>query len=81
MPTTELSDEDFDGDAISVADMLVKAALVPSRSEAKRLIKDGGVTVADEKVTAFDATVPKDSFKEGLIVKKGKKTYHRFVLK
>ncbi|MBQ7714557.1 MAG: tyrosine--tRNA ligase [Clostridia bacterium] len=80
MPTTELADGDFTDGVIFVSDMLVKAKLAPSKGEAKRLIQQGGVVVNDVKVERFDATVSKDEIGEGLIVKKGKKTYHRIVL-
>jgi tyrosyl-tRNA synthetase len=81
MPTTELSDEDFADGKISVVDMLVKAALAPSKGEAKRLIQQGGVLCGDDKVSDFAATVDKAAFADGLIVKKGKKTFHKFILK
>ncbi len=80
MPTTELSDADFTDGKIFVSDMLVKAKLAPSKGEAKRLIQQGGVIINDVKVERFDATVAKDEIGDGLIVKKGKKTYHRIVL-
>ncbi len=79
MPTTTLSDEDFTDGAILVCDMLVKAKLTPSKSEARRLIQQGGVMVGDAKVERFDMTLTKGEIADGVIVKKGKKTYHRFV--
>ena len=81
MPTTELEDSDFEDGKIFVTDLLVRSALAPSKSEAKRLIKDGGITVGDKKAASFDETVPADAFTDGLIVRKGKKTYHRFIKK
>ncbi len=78
MPSTDFSFSGLDSDAISVADLLVHCKLAPSRSEAKRNITQGGVEVNDVKVTDFGAKVTADDFKDGkLIIKKGKKTYHR----
>ena len=81
MPSTQLSEEDFAGGSISVIDMLVRAGLAPSRGEARRLIQQGGVFVSDRKVGAIDETVEKAAFcGDGVVVKKGKKTFHRFIL-
>jgi tyrosyl-tRNA synthetase len=60
--------------------MMVKSKLVPSKGEAKRAIMQGGVSVDDEKITAFDYAVTAEQIGNGLIIKKGKKSYHRFVL-
>ena len=80
MPTTALCDEDFADGKITLANLLVKCELCPSNSEAKRLIKQGGVSVNDAKVTDFAAAYDKDFFKEEVIVKKGKKDYHKVTL-
>ena len=80
MPTTKLEDSDFSDGKIYVVDLLVKSGLAPSKSEAKRLIKDGGITVADKKAVSFDESVNRGAFDGGLIIRKGKKTYHRFVM-
>jgi len=64
---------------IGVIDMLLKAGLCASKSEARRLITQGGVFVGDKKVPAVEETVAEDAFgDDGIIVKKGKKTYHKF---
>lgn len=81
MPTTELTRDDFTDGKIFVSDLLVKTKLAPSKGEAKRLIQQGGVLINDVKVERFDATVALDEIGESLIVKKGKKTYHRVVVK
>ena len=81
MPTTELSDDDFTDGKIGIIDMLVKSSLAPSKGEAKRLVQQGGIICGDDKVSDFYQTVSKDAFAEGLIVKKGKKTFHKFILK
>ncbi len=82
MPTTELTAADFDENgSLAVADLLVKTELAPSKAEAKRLIKQGGIAVNDEKVTAFDAAVTENDFAQGhLILKKGKKVFHKVVI-
>lgn len=81
MPTTELSAADFTDGKIFVSDLLVKAKLAPSKGEAKRLIQQGGVLINDSKAERFDAFVTFEEIGESLIIKKGKKTYHRIVLK
>lgn len=80
MPTTTLTADDFVDGKITVADMLVKSKLAPSKGEAKRLIQQGGILVNDEKITDFGFAVSVDSFGEGIIIKKGKKSYQRFVI-
>ena len=79
MPTTELTSDNFVDGSILVSDLLVLGGLAPSKGEAKRLIQQGGILVNDEKVVAFNAAVSSDAFGDGLIVKKGKKVFHRFV--
>ena len=81
MPTTALSEVDFTDGAISLIDMMLKAEIIKSRGEGRRLIEQGGVAVDDEKAkTAFD-TVSKDAFDKGhVIVKKGKKIFVKFVI-
>ena len=81
MPTTELCDADFTDGSISVADLLVKTKLAPSKGEAKRLIVGGGVMVGDKKAETFDELVAKSAFSDGLIVKKGKKVFHKVIVK
>jgi len=81
MPTTELSASDFTDGVIAIVDMMVKAGLAPSKGEAKRTILQGGVTINDRKVEKFDETLSLSDFSSDVIIKKGKKTFHRFVLK
>ena len=81
MPTTVLTEENFTDGKISAIDLLVLAKLAPSRGEARRLIQQGGMLAGDEKVEAIDKTFDKGAFEgDGLVVKKGKKTFHRFTL-
>ena len=81
MPTTELSEESFTDGSIALLDLLTAAKLSPSRSEAKRLVMQGGVLVDDVKAESFSMTIPKERFANGVVVKKGKKIFHRFIIK
>ena len=81
MPSTTLSESDFNGkDSISVIDLLVISKLAPSRGEARRLIEQGGVCVGDEKVPDINHTVNKKDIENEIIIKKGKKVFHKIVL-
>ena len=81
MPTTELTNDDFGGGAIDVLTLLVKCGLVASKGEARRLVQQGGVAVNDEKVSAIETTFGCEQFTgDGVIIKKGKKVFHRAVL-
>ena len=81
MPSTVLTDANFTDGKISVIDLLTLSGLAPSRGEARRLIQQGGVLAGDEKVDAIDKSFEKTAFEgDGIIVKKGKKTFHRFTL-
>ena len=82
MPSTELEDADFGEDGIGVLDLLSKCGLIPSKKEGRRLIEQGGVSVDDEKVTEVTARLTKDAFEKGFVViKKGKKVFHKAILK
>jgi len=82
MPTVELSAADFaDGD-MDILALLVKTELAPSRSDARRAVEQGGVSVADEKVTDIKTTYNADSFgADGLVVKRGKKKFVKVLVK
>ena len=81
MPTTELTNDDFGGGSIDVLTLLVKCGLAASKGEARRLVQQGGVTVNDEKVSAIEATFGCEQFTgDGIVIKKGKKVFHRAVL-
>ena len=78
MPTSTLTDADFENGNINVLSMLVATGLCPSRGEARRLIQQGGVMVDDVKVTSIDESFARERFEgEGVIVRKGKKVFHR----
>ena len=81
MPTSEFTAEEI-GDGIAILDLMVKTKLAPSKGEARRLVQQGGVMVNEEKVTAFDRTFTVADFQNtDFIIKKGKKTFHRVVVK
>ena len=81
MPTTELTNDDFGGGSIDVLTLLVKCGLAASKGEARRLVQQGGVTVNDEKVTAIESTFGCEQFTgDGVVIKKGKKVFHKAVL-
>ena len=82
MPTTELTEEDFTDGMIDMISVLCKAGLSASRSEARRAIEQGGVSLENEKVTDVKAAFGKDTFAgEGVVVKRGKKNFRKVVLK
>ena len=82
MPTVELSAADFaDGD-MDILALLVKTELAPSRSDARRAVEQGGVSVADEKVTDIKTAYNADFFgADGLVVKRGKKKFVKVIVK
>ena len=83
MPTTELAEEDFDEEGkIDLITLLVKAELVPSRSEGRRAIQQGGVSIDGEKITDIYHTVEKDAFAgDGIVLKRGKKKFKKICVK
>ncbi len=81
MPTAELTAEDFTDGKIDLIGVLVKAGLNPSRSEARRAIEQGGVTVNDEKITDIKKEFTAEDFGEGMIIRRGKKNYKKVVVK
>ena len=82
MPTTELNEEDLTDGNIDILSMLVKSGLVPSKSEARRAVQQGGVAVDGEKVEDIHATFAgEDMAGEGLVLKKGKKNFRKIVMK
>ena len=83
MPTTELSEEDFEEEGkIDLITLLVKAELVPSRSEGRRAIQQGGVSIDGEKLTDIYHTVEKDAFAgDGIVLKRGKKKFKKISVK
>ena len=80
MPSTTLSAEDFSDAGLNIIDAMIKAGLVASRGEARRLIEQGGVSVDDVKITAPAHMIPLADFEKGyVIIKKGKKVFHKII--
>ena len=82
MPTCELTEADFTDGKIDILGVLVKSGLSASRNEARRAVEQGGVVVADEKVTDIKTTYAPEQFDgEGLVIRRGKKNFKRVVMK
>ena len=81
MPTTELTEADLAEGKLDVITLLVKCGLVATRSEGRRLIQGGGVLVNEEKITDLNTAYTVGQLKEGLKIRKGKKVYHKAILK
>ncbi len=77
VPSVALKEEDFRDGVVDILQVLVSAGLCNTRSEARRAVEQGGVTVADEKVTDVKTTYNKDYFADGVMVKKGKKSFKK----
>lgn len=80
MPSAEVFENDFQENAISIIDLIIKCGFAQSRGDAKRLIQQGGVSANDENITGFDKKYSKDELKQGVIIKKGKKHFKKAVL-
>ena len=81
MPTTTLAKEDFTDGSIDIITILVKAGLVPTRSEGRRAVEQGGVCVNDEKVTDFKAVFSEEMIGNSeFIIRKGKKNFRKIIL-
>jgi len=81
MPTTQLSDDDFIDGKVSITQMLIRSKLAPSRNEARNLVKQGGISLGDEKITDQNFSVAKEEFtSKEIVVRKGKKIFHRFTV-
>ena len=80
MPTTTFTAADLTDGAITLADLMVKVGLAPSKGEVRRLVQQGGVAVNDVKVDNFAESYDEAALRAGLIIKKGKKVFHKVVL-
>ena len=80
MPSTSLAQTDFNDGKIGLLDIMVKAGLAASKGEARRLVIQGGVSVNDEKITDPQQVYSSDEIKDGMIIKKGKKVFHKITL-
>ena len=81
MPSTTFTAADFADGQLGILDMLMKANLAPSKKEGRRLVEQGGISVNDVKITNPTEQFTAENFKDGyIIVKKGKKVFHKIVL-
>ena len=80
MPTATVTDDNFKDGEVDLITLLVVGGLCPTRSEARRNIEQGGVTVNGEKETDFRKTYTKDDFGDGIVLKRGKKNFKKMVL-
>lgn len=78
MPTTEITSSDLDDGKINILELMMKASLIPSKSEGRRLVVQGGVSVDDVKITDPNAFIEITDF---VVIKKGKKVFHKVILK
>ncbi len=80
MPTTEVTDGDFGEDGkITVLALMLKGEMIKSNGEGRRLIQQGGVSVNDKKISDVWTSLEKDDLKEGVVIKKGKKVFRKFI--
>ncbi len=81
MPTTELSESELTDGAADIMTLLVRTGLCPSKSDARRNIQQGGVAANDEKITDISKSFTADELRNGVILKRGKKSFHKVILK
>lgn len=79
MPTTVLTEEDFENGKIDILNLLIKCGFTQSRGEAKRLIQQGGVSINDEIISVLDKKYEQNDLKNSLKIRKGKKHFHKAV--
>ena len=77
MPTTEFAESDIPNGGMNIMDLLVATKLAASKSEARRLVIQGGISVDGEKISDIGASVTKEQFAAGAKIRKGKKVYHK----
>lgn len=78
VPTTEIAKSDFEGEGMGILDLMSACGLAPSRSEARRNVQQGGVAINGEKITSIDHKITVEDFgDDGVLIKKGKKKFHR----
>ena len=80
MPTTELTADQLKEGKIAILDLMLACKLAPTKSEARRLVQQGGVFANDEKVASIDTAFTADQLREGVKLRKGKKVHHKAVL-
>ena len=80
VPSTALTEADLTDGSIGILDLMVRCKLAPSKKEARRLVEQGGVTVNDEKVADVNTAYTAQQLSDGLMVRKGKKVFHKVSL-
>jgi len=80
MPTTTITPDQLTDDAIAIADLMIICGLAGSKSEARRLIQQGGVFINEEKANSFDEKITEEQLKNGVKIRKGKKVFHKVTL-
>ena len=81
MPMTEITINDLSAGVIDIMTALVKTGLCASKSEARRNIQQGGVSVNDEKIADISVSYDADTLKNGIVIKRGKKNFNKLILK
>ena len=81
IPTADIANDDLTDGGIDILTLLVKAGLVPSKSEARRAVEQGGVTADGEKVTDIKKIYTAEDLANGIVLKRGKKSFKKVVLK
>ncbi len=80
MPTTTLSASDLTDGAIGLLDLMSRGGLIASNGEGRRLVQQGGVSVDGEKVTDPATKITSEALANGVVIKKGKKVFHKFII-
>ena len=81
MPTTEVAAGYLSDGVIGVVDLMVVCGLAASKSEARRLVQQGGIFIDDSKVDSIEYKITANQLKDGVKIRKGKKIYHKALLK
>ena len=81
MPTTELTEDQLTDGKIAILDLMLACELIPSKGEGRRLVQQGGVMVNDQKISSIDESFTGEQLREGLKIRKGKKVFHKAIMK
>ena len=81
MPVAEISKSDFSNNEISILDLIVKSEIASSKGQAKILVTQGGISINDEKITDITRKFSREDFNNDMILKKGKKTFVKIIIK
>ena len=80
MPTVVLESSKFSSDNANILEMIVSAGIAPSKSEARRLVQQGGISINNEKISDVNFEISKSDLVDGIVIKKGKKTFKKVIL-